>query len=98
VLARRYHFITCSEVAEHFHDPAAEFARLAGLLQPGGTLAVMTRWLADGVDFARWHYRRDPTHVVFYRPATFRHLAQQHGWRCELPAPDVALLTQLSAG
>jgi len=97
-LQRRYQFITCSEVAEHFHDPATEFSRLASLLRPGGMLAVMTRFLTDDVDFARWHYRRDPTHVVFYRPATFRFLARQHGWCCELPAPDVALLTRLSAG
>jgi SAM-dependent methyltransferase len=94
VLARRYGFITCSEVAEHFHAPAAEFARLAGMLRPGGTLAVMTRLLDDGVDFSGWHYRRDPTHVVFYREATFHWLAARHGWHCDLPAPDVALLTR----
>src|SRR5690606_24896975 len=36
VLESCYDFITCSEVAEHFHDPAAEFRRLNGLLKPGG--------------------------------------------------------------
>ena len=30
--------------------------------------------------FATWHYRRDPTHVVFYREETFAWLAAHFGW------------------
>ncbi|WP_269140150.1 class I SAM-dependent methyltransferase [Pseudothauera nasutitermitis] len=92
VLARDYDFITCTEVAEHFHDPAAEFVRLAGLLRPGGWLAVMTCFQTDDARFANWHYRRDPTHVVFYREETFAWLAGHLGWHLEVPAKDVALL------
>ncbi len=91
-LARRYDFVTCTEVVEHFHRPAAEFARLDGLLRPGGWLAVMTCFQTDDERFARWHYRRDPTHVVFYRARSFQVLAARHGWRCEVPAKDVVLL------
>jgi SAM-dependent methyltransferase len=91
-LTTSYDFITCSEVVEHFHQPAREFRRLDGLLKPGGWLAVMTRFQTDDARFAQWHYRRDPTHVVFYRPATFEHLARVQGWRCEVPAPNVVLL------
>lgn len=87
-----YDFVTCSEVAEHFHDPYAEFARLDGLLRPGGWLGVMTAFQTDDASFAGWHYRRDRTHVVFYREATFRVIAARLGWRCEFPAPNVALL------
>ncbi|MBN2536972.1 methyltransferase domain-containing protein, partial [candidate division WOR-3 bacterium] len=87
-----YDFITCCETAEHFHRPADEFERLDRLLLPGGRLGVMTRFLADDVRFADWAYRRDPTHVVFYREATFRCLAARLGWECEFPGPDVALL------
>jgi hypothetical protein len=39
-----------------------------------------------------WHYRQEPTHVVFYREETFRFLATQRGWECEIPAPNVALM------
>lgn len=92
VLEGRYNFITCSEVAEHFHDPAAEFCRLNRLLKPGGLLAVMTSFLADDTRFAQWHYRRDPTHVVFYKPATFEYIARQHGWRCEVPTANVVFM------
>ena len=91
-LRRCYDFITCTEVAEHFHHPAQEFARLAALLRPGGWLAVMTCFQTDDARFADWHYRRDPTHVVFYRPETFQVLAAQHGLVCEVPAKDVVLL------
>ncbi len=92
VLQQRYGFITCTEVVEHFHQPAREFARFDALLQPGGWLAIMTALLDDGIDFERWHYRRDPTHVVFYRPQAFRVLAARYGWQCEFPVPDVVLL------
>lgn len=92
VLARRYDFVTCTETAEHFHRPAAEFRTLDGLLRPGGWLALMTCLQIDDGRFARWHYRRDPTHVVFYREATLRHLATRHGWGCELPGGNVALM------
>ncbi|MFO7676707.1 MAG: methyltransferase domain-containing protein [bacterium] len=91
-LRATYDFIACSEVAEHFHRPALEFARLDRLLRPGGLLGVMTRFLVDDGGFANWHYRRDPTHVVFYKPETFRLLAARLGWDCELPGPDVALM------
>lgn len=88
----RYDFITCTEVAEHFHRPFDEFARLDRLLKPGGWLAVMTRFQTDDAAFARWHYRRDQTHVVFYREKTFRTIAARHRWRCEIPRADVVLL------
>lgn len=93
LLQARYDFVTCTEVAEHFHAPAEEFERLAALLRPGGWLAVMTCFQTDDARFATWHYRRDPTHVVFYREATFAWLAAHLGhWRLEVPAKDVALL------
>ena len=79
-------------MVEHFHHPADEFRRLQGLLKPGGWLGVMTRFQTDDARFAQWHYRRDPTHVVFYRETTLRWLAQHHGWLCEIPGPNVALL------
>ncbi|MFU8822186.1 MAG: class I SAM-dependent methyltransferase [Gammaproteobacteria bacterium] len=97
VLEERYDFIACTEVAEHFHRPFEEFARLDRLLKPGGWLAVMTLFQADDDAFPGWHYRRDPTHVVFYRAATFHVIAGQHGWRCEIPCDNVALLRKSGA-
>jgi SAM-dependent methyltransferase len=91
-LEARYDFIVLSEVAEHFHAPAREFERLFAMLRPGGLLAVMTGFAPPVTALERWHYRRDPTHVVFYRPATLRWLAEHHGADCEIAGADVALL------
>ncbi|KAA1172055.1 class I SAM-dependent methyltransferase [Marinobacter salinexigens] len=91
VLERQYDFITCTEVVEHLYQPAEVFQAFDRLLLPGGWLGVMTCFQTDDSRFANWHYRRDPTHVVFYREYTFNVLAQQFGWRLEVPAKDVAL-------
>ncbi len=91
-LGKTYDFVTCTEVAEHFFAPAREFRRLATLVRPGGWLGVMTMFQTDDARFADWHYRKDPTHVVFYRARTFRVVAANLGWRCDIPQKDVALL------
>lgn len=91
-LGEQYDFIACTETIEHFHRPAEEFANLDRMLRPGGWLALMTCFQTDDDRFADWHYRRDPTHVVFYREATLRVLAHRFGWTCEIPAKDVALM------
>ncbi len=90
-LKQKYDFITCTEVAEHFHEPAEEFRRLNAMLRPNGLLGLMTKFQTDDTRFANWHYRRDPTHVVFYRPDTLKALAEDLNWICEIPAPDVAI-------
>ena len=91
-LARTYDFIACTETAEHFHRPADEFDRLDTLLRPGGWLALMTAFRPEDNAFANWHYRKDPTHVVFYNETTLRTVADIRGWTCEFPCPDVALM------
>jgi hypothetical protein len=68
------------------------------LLRPGGWLALTTCFQTDDSRFAQWHYRRDPTHVVFYREATLAHLARHHGWRMEVPTRNVALMHKPAAG
>jgi hypothetical protein len=98
VLGQTYDFITCTETAEHFHDPAGEFERLAAMLRPGGWLGVMTCFQTDDARFADWHYRKDPTHVVFYREATLRHVAGRFGWTCEIPVKDIALMRRPDPG
>ncbi len=92
-----YDFIVCAEVIEHFHWPATEFARLNRMLRPGGWLALMTCFQTDDNRFAAWHYRRDPTHVVFFREATLRYIASRFRWRCEIPVKDVALMQKPEA-
>ena len=92
VLQRGYDFITCTEVAEHWYHPGIELRRLDQMLRPGGWLGVMTRFQTDDSRFAGWDYRRDPTHVVFYRADTWRFMARKMGWHCEIPRANVVLL------
>lgn len=96
LLNYKYDFITCSETVEHFHDPAREFVRFDDMLKAGGLLAIMTNFQIGDDAFANWYYRRDPTHVVFYRRHTFEVLAAQHSWHYHFPAPNVAFLTKPS--
>lgn len=91
-LEQTYDVITCTEVAEHFHHPFDDFDRLDGLLRPGGWLGLMTCFQTDDERFPTWHYRRDPTHVVFYRETTLFHIAGRRGWICTIPAKDIALM------
>ena len=81
ILEKKYDFIIACEVVEHFHDPFKEFKSLYDLLQPGGKLYIMTDLYSPGVDFWKWYYKNDPTHVFFYSDETFHWIQQQYGWK-----------------
>jgi len=74
-----YDFVTCSEVVEHFQDPRGEFETLRSLLTPGGVVAIMTQLVPERFD--EWWYHRDPTHIVFYSPATMEWIGTYAGFR-----------------
>ena len=93
-LSGRYDFVTCSEVVEHAHDPAALFRQLIQLLLPGGTLGVMTSMHDDATNFETWWYRRDITHVCFYGARTMQWVAQHYDLALSLPATNVALFSE----
>jgi hypothetical protein len=92
VLEDSYDFIACSEVVEHFHYPEKEFKRLRSMLKPDGLLGIMTGIYSDEIDFASWYYRRDFTHVVFYRIETFEVIARMLNLTLELPAKNIIFL------
>jgi hypothetical protein len=92
-LERSYDFIVACEVVEHLFDPGSELRGLRGRLREGGLLALMTALWSPSVDFAGWHYRRDPTHVAFYSEASFRWIADRIGFReLRLAAPRIIAL------
>lgn len=80
VFEGKFDFITASEVMEHLYSPKMELQRLFAMLRPGGWLGVMTLFYDARIDFAGWHYRRDPTHVAFYSHRTLVWLALQLGF------------------
>ncbi len=78
LLQTDYDFVTCTEVAEHFSDPRADWNTLARLVKPGGVLGVMTQFRPEtSAAFANWWYHRDATHVCFYDAKTLDWLARQ---------------------
>lgn len=96
VLNCRYDFVTCSETAEHFHDPLGSFGCLYGLLQPGGWLGVMTVRYDERISFRDWYYRRDPTHVVFYQDSTIQWVCEYFGFEEPLFISDRVVLLRKS--
>ena len=90
VLEKRYDFLTCSETAEHFHDPAASWSLIDRLVRPGGWVGVMTE-MTDRRLSEDWWYLRDPTHVCFYSVQTMAWIGRRFGWRLETPHKNVVL-------
>ena len=97
VFERQYDFITATEVVEHLHRSGEELYRLWSLLKPGGVLALMTRHLRSHESFQSWHYKTDPTHVVFYCDDTWQWLADYWKSTVVRPHPDVVLFTKHAA-
>ena len=94
VLDEQYDFLTCSETLEHLYRPREEFERFLNLVKPGGWIGIMTQLHDEApVDFERWHYKDDDTHVCFFSKQTFRTLAETHGLHIEFH-PDSVVLFQ----
>ena len=72
LLKQKYDYIGSCEVIEHFYNPYKEFLLLKNLLNPHAKIYLMTEIYDDEIDFAKWYYKNDPTHVFFYSKETFR--------------------------
>ena len=75
-----FDFLFATEVVEHFHRPAADWARMAGLLRPGGLLVAMTAPWETLETFRTWGYASDGTHVCFYHRQTLEWICAAHGF------------------
>lgn len=80
LLAKQYDFITCTEVIEHLYSPREVFDFFTRALRPQGILILMTSFLTDKVDFDRWSYRREKTHVGFFAPESLEYIAREWGF------------------
>ncbi len=69
-LQKKYDYIACCEVMEHFHNPHQEFKLLHSLLNKKGSLYCKTSLYNKNIDFNSWWYKNDPTHVFFYTKET----------------------------
>ena len=93
-LTKKYDFIACTETVEHLRKPREVFDLFDSLLEPNGTLGIMTGILDDHSKFADWGYQRDPTHIAFYSRKTMRWIAERMNWKVEFPAQNIAIFTK----
>lgn len=80
LLQRKYDYIVCCEVMEHFFYPAKEFSTLNHLLLPGGALYCMTHIYSSETNFESWYYKNDPTHVFMYQKETLEWIKSHFGF------------------
>lgn len=92
LLTQTYDFITSTEVFEHLREPGKELERLNGILKPGGYFGIMTKLLPPAEQFAKWHYKKDPTHICFYADSTFEWIAKQWNLSLKIIGTDVVIL------
>ncbi len=81
LLRKKYNFIICCEVIEHFRNPFEEFSLLRLLLEPGGSLYCMTELYRDECGFNDWYYKNDPTHIFFYHRRALEWIKNRFGFQ-----------------
>jgi hypothetical protein len=81
VLKQSYDYIVSCEVMEHFHAPFEEFSRLKNMLNARGSLILKTDLYTDDINFHRWYYKSDETHVIFYHPHTLQWMKEAFGFQ-----------------
>lgn len=84
MLEKKYDYIACCEVVEHFYNPNKEYKLLQSLLNENGKLYIMTEKYSSELSFEKWYYKNDPTHVFFYQAETMQYIAENFGFSsCE---------------
>ncbi len=81
VLKLNYDFIISCEVVEHFNYPEKEFRLLNGMLKDKSVLIIKTDVFLEKINFATWYYRKDPTHISFYRLQTMHWIKEHYGFK-----------------
>lgn len=77
LLNKTYNYITSCEVIEHFNDPLKEFALLFKLLKPGGKLYIHTWLYSEEIDFHKWNYKDDHTHIFIFHKNTIKWIKEK---------------------
>ena len=77
-----FDFIAASETFEHLRHPREEIGKIYENLKTGGLLGVMTAFWDEAQFAENWHYRRDFTHLCFYRLESFAWIQEHFGFAC----------------
>jgi hypothetical protein len=74
LLVSQYDYIVACEVVEHFNQPKKEFDLLIKITKNQGYWIFMTDIYDESIDFDKWYYKNDETHVIFYTKKTLEYL------------------------
>ncbi|MBU8893366.1 MAG: class I SAM-dependent methyltransferase [Bacteroidales bacterium] len=80
LLKDKYDYIVCCEVIEHFYNPKKEFSLLRKMLEKNGKLYCMTDIYNESIDFHKWYYKNDITHVFIYHEKTIHWIKEEFGF------------------
>lgn len=75
---KMYDVVTCTEVVEHFKSAKDDWEQLLSTVKPNGILGIMTQFYNEEINFQKWWYKNDPTHIVFYRQETLDFIAKKY--------------------
>ncbi len=89
----KYDYIFSCEVFEHFYQPKKEIEKLLAILNPTGSLLVMTHVYDFEIDFKDWYYRKDPTHVFIYTPKTIQFIADRYNLEAKIEKNRMIVFT-----
>jgi hypothetical protein len=76
LLLKKYDYMTCCEVVEHFNHPRESWQEMFKLLKSKFVLGVSTSLYRDDICFSDWHYILDETHISFYTSKTMQVIAK----------------------
>jgi len=77
LIPESYDVVTSTEVVEHFKNPRADWERLIDMAVDGGIIAIMTLLYHPEIDYKKWWYKNDHTHIVFYQNKTIEFIAEE---------------------
>ncbi len=80
LLQKKYDYIVCCEVIEHFHKPKTNFELLKSMLNENGKLYCKTSIFNHNINFNKWYYKNDFTHVFFYQEKTLKTIQKDFGF------------------
>lgn len=78
LISDSYDVVTSTEVVEHFKKPRIDWEQLIDLVKDNGLIAIMTLLYSPEIDFKKWWYKNDHTHIVFYQQKTIEYIAMTY--------------------
>ena len=89
-----YDFITCCEVIEHVLDVSRTFELFEGLMRSQGYLVLSTGLKKPEIEWAKWYYIQDETHINYFSKATFEWIEENFNFKLLGLDKDLAIFSK----